>query len=225
MRRFLTLHILLSLLLLTGCRQEEAPLYSGFEMGWVRQGAITTDQQVKLAVRENPSDYDLTTERRVMARYQTFSKDHAGAYQVDLQELWETQVLPPLPASEPTGLITDTPVLVDDAWFSGGYLNAHLRFHGTEMDRHRFQLVFSATNGRMHLRLYHDDQEQTQGATLLHTYLCFPLDRITATFRNEVAADAKIIPLLLQWTGYALDDHGNPTGKAEPRSQEGNYRP
>ena len=44
MRRFLTLHILLSLLLLTGCRQEETPLYSGFEMGWVRQGAITTDQ-------------------------------------------------------------------------------------------------------------------------------------------------------------------------------------
>ena len=209
----------LSLLLFAACAKDGGVRYTGLEMGQLCSGIFTTDQQVQLTVSDNPSGYDLQTDRRVMARYQALPGE--GGLTISLTELWETVTLSPAPVTEAPGLVTDDPVRLEDAWFSGGYLNIGLRYEGSDPDLHRFALTYAAEAGKMTLRLYHDNRETAREDGSRHIYLCFPLEPVTEAFRKEVSADAKRIPILLSWNGYGDQDQSSP----EILRQEGNYRP
>lgn len=204
----------LSLFLLAGCAKDDGVRYAGFEMGQLQGGILTTDQQVRLTVADNPAGYDLQTDRRIMARYQALS-----AGNISLTELWETVTL--IPSADAPGLVTDDPVRLDDAWFSGGYLNIGLRYEGSDPDLHRFPLTFAVEAGKMMLRLWHDNRESTPSDDVRHVYLCYPLQAITDAYRKQGAADAKRIPVVLSWQGYDDTGQGSPT----LLRQEGNYRP
>ena len=215
MRRLLP--VLLGLLLLSAaCTKEDGLRYSGLEMGQLCKGIFTTDRQIALSVTGNPSGYDLQSDRRIMARYQAFSDK--GETTISLLELWETVTVLPAPAGDAPGLVTDDPVSMEDAWFSGGYLNLGLRFKGNDPDLHHFSLAFSNEQGKMLLRLFHDNRENVRTDDNRHAYLCLPLETVTEAFRKETP-DAKLVPIVLSWMGY------NAEGTADLLRQEGNYRP
>ena len=182
MRRFV-LAILPLVLLLGSCRKDGFVAYSGQEMGRVQNGTILTDEGLKLVVGGNPENYDIRTDRRVMIRYQTTDIGSDGTYTIDLQELWETVVSDPIPASEPVGLVSDDPVRIADAWFSGGYLNMTVAYAATDPALHTFPMSFDNDGKRAVLRLYHDARETVPSdAELKQACLCFPMEAVAAAF-------------------------------------------
>ena len=222
MRKILLAILSLSLLL-SGCRKDDFVSYSGMEMGQVRSGSILTDEGVKLIIGGNSENYDIQTDRRVLFRYQTTEIGSDGSYTIDLQELWETTVSEPIPASDPVGLVSDDPVRIFDAWFSGGYLNLTVAYAGIDPALHAFPLTFENDGKRAVLRLYHDVQETVPAGTeLKKACLCFPMEAVTATFPAPAdKSKTVVIPILLRWRWYEDDDTSRQTVLHE---KQGGYR-
>ena len=220
MRKVLSAILTLSLLL-TGCRKDDFVAYSGMEMGQVQNGTILTDEGLTLIVGGNPGNYDVRTGRRVLIRYQTTAIGDDGSYTVDLQELWETAVSDPVPASDPIGLVSDDPVQITEAWFSGGYLNLMVAYAYTDPALHAFPLSFENDGKRAVLHLYHDARETVpSGTELKQACLCFPMEAIAATFPSD-KSKTTVIPVLLQWRWYEDND---PSRQTVLFGKEGSYR-
>ena len=132
--------LLLVPLILSGCRKEGFVPYAGKETGQVRNGVIVTDNGVNLVVDANPGNYKLTTDRRVVVSYKATASDGPDTYRIDLEELWETSRIEPI--AEPSGEHYDDPVRIDEAWFSGGYLNVEVAYDGTEPSLHLFPATY-----------------------------------------------------------------------------------
>ena len=219
-----TLPLLLTLLLLAaGCRKEGFVPYSGQEMAQVLSGTLTTDEGVKLVVDGNSGNYDVNTSRRVLVRYQTTSLGTDGSYTIDLQELWETTVANPFPASDPVGVVTDDPVRIDEAWFSGGYLNLRVAFPAVDPALHDFPMSYAIDGKKAVLRLYHDARENVpSNAELKQAFLCFPLKDVTSAYpAPSDGSKTWVIPVLLQWRWY---DREEDTQTVILYEKEGSYR-
>lgn len=195
-------------LLLTGCRKEGFVPYAGMETGQVRSGVILTDNGVRLVVDANPGNYNLTTDRRVVVSYKTTAFDGADTYRIDLEELWETSYIEPL--AEPTGETYEDPVRIDQAWFSGGYLNVDVAYSGTLPLNHLFPAAYEIVDGKVFFIIKHGARNDTTPKDpLLRSFLCFPLETLTKEYLdlNPDVAKKKnpAIPFVLQWHWYALD--------------------
>lgn len=207
MKRVLLL-LLILLLLAPGCRKNGFVPYSGKEMGQVVDGSILTDEGVKLVVDGNTGNYDIHTARRVLVRYQTTAIGTDGSYTIDLQELWETTLSDPTPASDPVGVVSDDPVRLDEAWFSGGYLNLSVAFPAVNPALHSFPMSFAIDGKEAVLRLYHDAREEVpSNAELKQACLCFPMKAITAAYpAPSDGSKSFLVPILLQWRWYGQNE-------------------
>ncbi len=222
MRKILPL-LLTLLLLAAGCRKEGFVPYSGQEMAQVLNGTFTTDEGVKLVVDGNAGNYDIHTARRVLVRYQATAIGTDGSYTIDLQELWETTITDPFPASDPVGVLSDDPVRIDEAWFSGGYLNLTVAFPAVDSALHDFPLSFAIDGKKAVLRLYHDAREDVpSNVELKQACLCFPLKDITAAYpAPSDGSKTMVVPVLLQWRWYGQEEDAQTVILYE---KEGSYR-
>ena len=222
MKKFLVL-LLPLFLLLSGCRKDGFVPYSGQEMGLIQNGSILTDEGVRLIIDGNPENYDILTSRRVLVSYKTTSIGSDRTYTIDLQELMETTVSDPIPVSEPLGLVSDDPVRISEAWFSGGYLNLTVAYAGIDPALHTFPLRFDIDGKRAVLRLYHDARESVPSDTEpKQACLCFPMEAVAAAFPAPAdKSKTTVIPVLLQWRWYEDDD---PSRQTVLYVKEGTYR-
>ena len=220
MRR-LALAVLSLVLLLGGCRKDGFVPYFGQEMGQFLSGSILTDEGVKLVIGGNPENYDIRTDRRVLVRYQTTAIGTDGSYTIDLQELWDAAVSEPVPASEPIGLVSDDPVRIGDAWFSGGYLNMTVSYACIDPALHSFRMSFDNDGKRAVLRLYHDARETVPSDTEpKQACLSFPMEAVAAAFPSD-KSKTTAIPVLLQWRWYEDND---PSRQTVLYGEESTYR-
>ena len=221
MRRVLLSILTLSLLLL-GCRKDGFIPYTGQEMGQIQNGAILTDDGVRLVIGGNPENYDIRTDRRVLVLYQTTAIGTDGSFTIDLKELRETTITDPVPASEPVGLVSDDPVQISNAWFSGGYLNLAVAYSGTDPALHAFPMTFENDGKRTILRLYHDSRETVPPDTeQKQACLCFPMEAVAAAFpAPSEKSETAVIPILLQWRWY---EDNNPSSQTVLYEKEGSY--
>ena len=202
--------LLLIPLLLAGCRKEGFVPYTGLEAGQICDGVITTDGGVRLVIDSNPGNYNITTGRRVLASYKATAAEGDKSYRIDLEELRETSVVEPVPSSEPRGVLSDDPVRIDEAWFSGGYLNVGIAYNGTDPAHHRFPATYEIAEGKVVFRIWHDAWENFPARDpLQRAFLCYPLDSLTKEYMdlNPGAGKKKnpAIPVLLQWRWYAQE--------------------
>ena len=214
-------------LLLTGCRKDGFLSYTGRETGYIQDGVFTTDEGVKLVVEGNGRNYDIRSGRRVLVGYQITAIGTNGSYTIDLQELLETVTVVPVPASESIGLVTDDPVLVDEAWFSGGYLNMTVSYGGKDASLHSFPMTYETDGKQTVLRLYHDARESvTANTDGLQTCLCYPMAQVATAYAAAMAdrpkANTSAIPVLLRWRWYENNDASRPAILFE---KEGSFLP
>ena len=217
---------LLVSLILSGCRKEGFVPYTGLETGQVRNGVIVTDNGVNLVVDANPGNYKLTKDRRVVVSYKATASDGPDTYRIDLEELWETSRIEPI--AEPSGEHYDDPVRIDEAWFSGGYLNVDVSYDGTEPSLHLFPATYEIADGKILFHIMHESREDHSAKNYLRSFLCFPLEALTKDYmdRNPEAAKKNNppIPFLLRRRWYEIKDD-NPQDKIILYEKEGTYIP
>ena len=217
---------LLVSLILSGCRKEGFVPYTGLETGQVRNGVIVTDNGVNLVVDANPGNYKLTKDRRVVVSYKATASDGPDTYRIDLEELWETSRIEPI--AEPSGEHYDDPVRIDEAWFSGGYLNVDVSYDGTEPSLHLFPATYEIADGKILFHIMHKSREDHSAKNYLRSFLCFPLGTLTKEYMdmNPSATNKKhpAIPFLLQWRWYAQEGD-TPQGEIILYEKEGTYLP
>lgn len=219
------LYALIPLLLLAGCRKDDTVRYTGTEMGQVQNGVIVSDNQVRFVVEDNPGNFDLLTGRRVLFSYRTLAPGTDDSFRIELVDLHETVITDPVPADEPIGVVSDDPVDIEDAWFSGGYLNIAVVYRGTDPTRHDFPLTYLSDEKELTLRLYHDNRETAAPENaVIHAYLCFPLEAITEAYctgTDKSIENVSTIPVTLQWLWYKEDG----SSQTELYRQSGQYTP
>ena len=198
-------------LLLAGCTDKDSVRYSGLEAGNIQSGIFTTDNGVEMNVVGNDGRFDVTTGRRVLVDYTTHSAADTKHIDIDINGLWDAVDVPFISASALPKETVDSPIRISDAWFNAGYLNLLASIEAKDVSKHLIMAAYDVSANGITFRLYHDGTfEQTD--TVQDIFACVPMDEITISYEHYCESVGKKvvspIPVLLQWTWYALDEKG-----------------
>ena len=198
-------------LLLAGCTDKDSVQYSGLEAGNIQSGIFTTDNGVEMTVVGNDGKFDVTTARRVLVDYTTHTASDTKHVDIDINGLWDAQNLPIISMSALAKNIVDSPIRISDAWFNAGYLNLLASFEGKDVSKHLIMAAYDVSADGITFRLYHDGSIE-HSDTVQDIFACIPLNEVTTTYEHYCESAGKKtvfpIPVLLQWTWYALDENG-----------------
>ena len=214
------LPLLVAVLLLPwACRKQDSPVFTGAESGQMKGGVFTNDTGVSMTIDGNEEGYDIRTPRRVLATYRMHPLRNPGGVVIDV-------VFEPDPAGALPEEAAGRPVLVTDAWFSGGYLNI---LAGAADGEHGFSAAYSVEARGIILRLLDEGSpRQTDRETALGLFLSIPMagalqayDLLLASLGQDIGT---AVPVFFQWTGYRQD--GEQTADEPVLFQkEGTFRP
>jgi hypothetical protein len=201
-------------LMLAGCTKKDSVTYSGLEAGKIGSGIFTTDNGVEMKVVGNDRKYDVTTERRVLVDYTTRPGLEAKPVDIDVNVLWDALMVPTCSSDLLPKETSDAPIRISSAWFNAGYLNVLASVKCKDLSQHMVLAAYAATAEGITLRLYHDakiEQSATSGSAQ-DIFACVPMSDIAVAYEHCCQAVGKkplsSIPVLLQWTWYALDEMG-----------------
>ena len=201
-------------LMLAGCTKKDSVTYSGLEAGKIGSGIFTTDNGVEMKVVGNDGKYDVTTERRVLVDYTTRPGLEAKPVDIDVNVLWDALMVPTCSSDLLPKETSDAPIRISSAWFNAGYLNILASIESKDVSRHLVLAAHTVTAEGITIRLYHDAtiEQSAASRTVRDIFACVPMDGITVTYEHCCQAVGKkplsSIPVLLQWTWYALDEKG-----------------
>ena len=198
-------------LLLAGCTDKDSVRYSGREAGNIQSGIFITDNSVVMNVVGNDGKFDVTTGRRVLVDYTTHSVSDTKHIDIDINGLWDARIVPIISMSALSKDIVDSPIRISDAWFNAGYLNILASIEAKDLSKHMIMAAYDVSENGITFRLYHDGSlERTD--TVQDIFACVPMNEITISYEHYCESVGKKvvspIPVLLQWTWYALDEKG-----------------
>ena len=198
-------------LFLAGCTDKDSVRYSGLEAGSIASGIFTTDNGVEMNVVGNDGKFDVTTGRRVLVDYTTHSASDTKHIDIDINGLWDAQIVPIISTSALSKDIVDSPIRISDAWFNAGYLNLLASIESKDISKHLIMAAYNISANGITFRLYHDGSHE-QSDTVQDIFACVPMNEVTTTYEHYCESAGKKavfpIPVLLQWTWYALDENG-----------------
>ena len=201
-------------LILAGCTKKDSVTYSGLEAGNIRSGIFTTDNGVEMNVVGNDGKFDVNTERRVLVEYTTRPGTDAKRVDIDVHGLWDALSIPIFSPEELPQETEDSPIEISDAWFNAGYLNLLASVEGQDVSQHLVMASSTFTDSGITLRLYHDGSHDkgAQSGAVQDFFTCMPMNDVVGDYleycRSVGKKAATPIPVLLQWTWYALDEKG-----------------
>ena len=198
-------------LLLAGCTDKDSVTYSGHEAGNIQSGIFTTDNGVKMNIVGNDGKYDVNTERRVLVDYMTRPGADSKHIDIDISGLWDAQTVSILSMSALSKDMVDSPIRISDAWFNAGYLNLLASIQAKDVSKHMIVAAYDISANGITFRLYHEGTVE-QSDTVQDIFACVPMDEITTSYEHYCESFGKKavfpVPVLLQWTWYALDEKG-----------------
>ena len=212
------------LALLSGCNRQNSVTYFGLEAGTISAGVFTTDEGVKMTVVGNEDNFDVTTTRRVMVRYETHPITDFEKIDIDVLALMDAGI--PMPTS--VDVISEDPdgtaLQVSDAWFSADYLNILATFSGKNPALHSFSVVYKADENGVTFRISHDGTQDTADGNALSCFLSIPVYDPMLSYESQALASGLKnpwpAPVVLQWTSTTLE-----TGPLTVYERKGSYTP
>ena len=199
------------LLLFAGCVKKDSVTYSGLEAGTIQSGIFTTDNGVEMTVVGNVGKFDVNSSRRVLVEYTTHSELDAKHVDIDINGLWDAQILPIISPEALPKEPVDSPIQISDAWFNAGYLNLLASIEGKDVSKHLIMAAYSVSADGITFRLYHDGTADPSDS-VQDIFACVPMDEVATTYEHCCQAIGKKTifpaPVLLQWSWYVLDEKG-----------------
>lgn len=225
MRKLIPL-LLLAAVLLAGCNKTDSVTYTGIEAGTLGSGVFVSDNGVRMYVVGNESNFDVSQTRRVVVKYETRPTTDPDHIEIDLLGLMQAIIREPFPIEtlddEPSG----SPIVVNDAWFSGGYLNLLVAADGKDYNKHLCSANYTAGEDGIVIRLRHDNYEEnaSNSNSGLTAFLSLPMYEPQVSYEHYALSIGLKQPfpvaVTLQWTSTTLD--GGPLALYE---RKGSYSP
>ena len=200
-------------LLFEGCTKKDSVIYSGLEAGQIGSGIFTTDNGVEMNVVGNDGKFDVDTNRRVLVDYTT--RPGAGKrVDIDVHGLWDAFNVSFFSSENLPQETEDSPMRISDAWFNAGYLNLLASVEGKDASQHLVSAAYTFNADGITFRLYHDGSHDkpSHSGEVQNIFTCMPMNDIVVSYveycKSLGRKSATPIPVLLQWTWYALDEKG-----------------
>lgn len=162
--------------LLTSCKKDSTLYYGNVTMGNFSGDKFISDQGNEFTIVENLTGSEIKDFKRAIMQCDVLQKTAGteNGYDVRVSYVGEVLTKEPLTfeaaASDPEKTVED-PILVDQAWISGGYLNLYVMFEmqvspKLEDSKHMINLVYdpaSVGTGKITLALRHNSFGETLG--------------------------------------------------------------
>lgn len=167
-----------TLLLSVSCKKDETLYYGNVTMGNFVGDKFISDQGNEFTIVENQTGEEIKDTRRAIMQCDVLQKTAGtkNGYDVRVSYLGEVLTKDPLTFDEagtdPEKTIED-PILVDQAWISGGYLNLYVMFEvqvnpKPEESKHMINLVYDPSSigtGKITFALRHNAYGETLGGS------------------------------------------------------------
>lgn len=203
----------LSALVMASCQQDDTLYYNNMTMGNVVDGRFVSDQGNVFNVVSQDCGGDLSTEKRVMVMCDVLNETAGAVDEYDVHLINYSKVLDKdavaLEDAADGEISVQDPIVIEQLWYSGGYLNMLIRFHiiSDSKTKHLINLVHSKdAEGKYILNLRHNAYGETfakqPAGTMIFNgggYVSFPI----VDFVKE--EQAKIV---LKWNSYVTSEGG-----------------
>ena len=223
-------------MLLTSCKKDNTLMYGNVTMGNFASDKFISDQGNEFTIVDNMTGEEIKDIKRAIMQCDVLQKTAGTEKGYDVRVSYVGEVLTKNPltleaaAADPEKTVED-PILVDQAWISGGYLNLYVMFEvqaspALEDSKHMINLVYdpaSIGTGKISLALRHNafgetlggskDEDsgdgsgegvQTQGKELIQ----WGLAGAYVSFQlSEIITD-KSAEITLQWKQHITNDFG-----------------
>lgn len=212
--------------LLTSCKKDSTLYYGNVTMGNFAGDKFISDQGNEFTIVENLTGSEIKDIKRAIMQCDVLQKTAGteNGYDVRVSYVGEVLAKEPLTfeaASADPEKVVEDPILVDQAWISGGYLNLYVMFEmqvspKLEDSKHMVNLVYdpaSIGTGELTFTLRHNAYGETLGGSqeedakgkeiiqwgLAGAYVSFHLSEIITDQNAE---------LTLQWKQHVIDEMG-----------------
>lgn len=212
--------------LLTSCKKDSTLYYGNVTMGNFAGDKFISDQGNEFTIVENLTGSEIKDIKRAIMQCDVLQKTAGteNGYDVRVSYVGEVLTKEPLTfeaASADPEKVVEDPILVDQAWISGGYLNLYVMFEmqvspKLEDSKHMVNLVYdpaSIGTGELTFALRHNAYGETLGGSqeedakgkeiiqwgLAGAYVSFHLSEIITDQNAE---------LTLQWKQHVIDEMG-----------------
>lgn len=198
---------------MVSCEQDDTLYYNNMTMGNVVDGRFVSDQGNVFNIVEQDCGGNIASEKRAMVLCDVLNET-AGAskeYDVRLRNFYSvlTKDAVALEDAAEGDMAVQDPIVVEQLWYSGGYLNLLIRFHiVTDSEtKHLINLVHSKdSEGKYVLNLRHNAYGETcsnqpVGAMVFNGggYVSFPLLDLVKEDETKI---------VFKWKGYVMTEGG-----------------
>ena len=167
-----------TLLLSVSCKKDETLYYGNVTMGNFVGDKFISDQGNEFTIVENQTGEEIKDTKRAIMQCDVLQKTAGTKNGYDVRVSYVGNVLTKEPltfaeaGSDPEKTIED-PILVDQAWISGGYLNLYVMFEvqvnpKPEESKHMINLVYDPSSigtGKITFALRHNAYGETLGGS------------------------------------------------------------
>ena len=192
------------------CKKDNVILYNDVSFVTAVAGRYYTDFGLEYVIVENASEREIPAEGRLIISSDILKKVKTGVYNVRINDF----ALPLTKDAAPAAVVPtqDDPTLIENGWFSGGYLNVLLGLYvKNDSDvKHILNLAYTLpteTNDTLYLQLRHNAlgdvpttpaQAETEDFTYARTYACFRM--------NELLPEGTVAPVKVTWRWFVDED-------------------
>lgn len=187
---------------LTSCKQDDTLQYNNMTMGNITDGTFVSDLGNIFNVVEKNCSGDLTSMKRALLLCDVLNKVEGteNEYDIRLNQMSEVLVKNPITKSDADDddetRVAD-PILIDQMWISGGYINMFLiyEFRNGSTQKHLVNLVLdesASINGKYVFTLRHNSYGESMandaaGMILSGAYVSFPITDIIKENTAEIS--------------------------------------
>ncbi len=212
------------------CSKEDNTLrYNNMTMGNITEGAFISDQGNKFNVTEYTCPGKLDTMKRAFILCDVLKKTGTAENEYDVRVNYIANVLTKDAVAVPETQEQDTygndPIVLNDLWISGGYINMYVTFPVKAKDHktHYLNLLHEKKDGVYSFQIRHDAageilkvEEDGEGENLVlaYAYASFPISKVIS---EETAR------YTISWNSYLIN--GNIiSAKTETRKKDAEYK-
>ena len=221
---------LAAVIALTSCKEDDTLYYNNVTMGNIDGDCIVSDQGNTFEITESLVKADLTEFKygRVILSCDVLKKSAENRYSIRLTNIASVLSKPVVYADsitpEADSLNVDNPLVIQDLWYGGGYINMLLQFavKSESQKRHLINLVYNGVaTGENGLENYtftlrHNafgdvpTEENVEDFTSSYGYVSFPVAELITGDKAEVT---------LNWHSHKLENGAYMMLESEQRSK------
>ena len=189
------------------CHKDDTLYYNNLTMGNIVEGRFVSDQGNTFNIVEQICPGDLASQTRAMVLCDVLCSTDGADKEYDIRltnfaPVLDKDAIPHSYTMEAGETSVQDPIHIAELWYSGGYLNIHIKFHakqGSDL-KHLINLVWSKDEeGRYILNLRHNgfgevySKENASEMYIANGYVSFPIIKFIE--ENEAK-------LILNWKWY-----------------------